>query len=103
MSAGRIHAEPLRLPFQGDEPRSRHTSYAGAKAASERVARQAMRLIDAYRDHGPLTDAEAAFFLGVERTTINARRAELIARSLVESKGTRKSVHGISNTTWGLV
>lgn len=101
--SGHVHAEALRLPFSGDEPVSRHTSYQGAKHAAERAGRQALALLTAYREHGALTDAEAAYWLNVERTTINARRAELIAKGLVASKGTRKSQYGISNTTWGLV
>lgn len=102
-TTGRVFAESLALPFQGAEPLARHCSHQGAVAASERVGRQCVELLSAYALHGPLTDAEAAKHLGVERSTINARRAELKARGLVSAHGTKKNeTTGISNTTWGL-
>lgn len=102
-TTGRVTVDNFDLPFQGAEPVSRHCSHAGALAASERVGRQCVALLAAYALHGPLTDAEAAMHLGVERSTINARRAELIRRRLVEAHGTRKNpATGISNTSWGL-
>lgn len=102
-TTGRVTADTFSLPFQGVEDISRHCSHAGAVAASERVGRQCVELLAAYARHGALTDAEAATHLGVERTTINARRAELIRRGLVVATGTKKNAAtGIRNTTWGL-
>src|SRR5678816_3276416 len=95
-------SEALSLPFSGSVTLSRHSSYQGAVSASERVGRQCLALISAYKDHGPLTDAQAAQVLGVERTTINARRAELRKRGLVQAIDTIKGEHGVSNTRWGL-
>jgi predicted HTH transcriptional regulator len=103
MKAGYVSAEALRLPFGGDAPIARHCSYQGAKKAEERCARQALALLAVYREHGPLTDAEAAYRLGVERTTINARRNELVAQGHVSARGTRKNDKtNINNTVWGL-
>lgn len=86
------------------DPVARHCSSMGALSASERIGRQCLALLTLYRQHGPFTDAEAAARLRVERTTICARRHELIARGLVQRVGTRKHATTlISNTTWGLV
>ena len=86
-------------------PVARHCSSMGALDAAERSGRQALALLAAYRQHGPLTDQEAADRLGIERSSINARRAGLIRLSLVDAspKGIRKNTAtGISNATWGL-
>lgn len=93
----------LGLPWQGTTALSAHTSAMGAVAASERAGRQALALLALYRDRGPLTDREAAEALGVERTTVNARRAELRKLRLVRAVGVRRAATGINNTTWGLV
>lgn len=103
-TTGRVIVDSLSLPFSGAEPISRHCSHAGAVAASERVGRQCVELLSAYALHGPLSDAEAAKHLGVERSTINARRAELRRRGLVCAQGTKKNdATGVTNTLWGLV
>lgn len=102
-TTGRLTAESFDLPFQGAEPGSRQCSYDGAKAASERVGRQCLALLTLYREHGPLIDAEAAAGLGVERSTINARRAELVKRGLVKRYyNIKNETTGIMNSAWGL-
>jgi len=95
-------SETFSLPFSGSVTLSRHCSHQGALSAFERVGRQALELLTAYRQRGPLTDAAAAQVLGVERTTINARRAELRRRGLVQAVDTVKGAHGVANTRWGL-
>lgn len=101
---GRVAAGTLSLPFNGTTVISRHCSHQGAVAASERVGRQCVELLGAYATQGPLTDAEASAHLELQRSTINARRAELIRRGLVEAKGSRKNpATDVTNTTWGLV
>lgn len=103
MPAGHVAASPLSLPFQGSEPLSRHCSYQGARHAAERAGRQALALLALYRLHGPLTDAQAASLLHVERTTVNARRNELKRLGLVRAIDTAKNPDtGVRNTTWGL-
>jgi len=94
--------ETFSMPFSGAENLSRHTSYQGALSASERVGRQCLELLTAYRRLGPLTDAAAAHVLGVERTTICARRNELKRRGFVQAIDTVKGDYGVSNTRWGL-
>lgn len=103
-TTGRVIEGTFELPFGGSITVSRHCSHQGAVAASERVGRQCVELLGAYATQGPLTDAEAAKHLGIERSTINARRAELIRRLLVAKHGTKRNPEtGITNTTWGLI
>ncbi len=103
-TTGRIEAKPISLPFQGIEPMARHCGYQGARHAAERVGRQCLALLALYRGHGPLTDARAAFLLRLERTTINARRNELVKLGLVRAVDTEKNdTTGIRNVRWGLV
>lgn len=91
------------LPFNGVEPISRHCSWAGAMRAMPRAGSQALRLLDAYRDHGPLTDHDASALLRLPLATINARRADLIKRGWVQAKGTKLGPYGNSNVLWALV
>lgn len=101
MATGRLGSFPS-LPFQGAEPISRHCSYEGARRAEPRAGSQCFRLLQAYRDHGPLTDHEAADLLVLPLATINARRAELVKRGWVQARGTKLGPYGTSNTLWGL-
>lgn len=54
---------------------------------------------------GPRTDAEMAFALGVERSTVNARRAELVKLGKVQDRQQARTnpQTGMKNSTWGLV
>ncbi len=82
---------------------ARHTSAMGALDANERIGRQCLRLLTLYRERGPMADWEAADLLCLYRSTINARRNNLIARGLVQAIDTAKNPKtGISNTRWGL-
>jgi len=94
--------DAFSLPFHGVTTISARCSREGAVAASERVARQCLRLLTAYAQRGPMNDREMAAFLGLERTTVNARRNELVKRALVMPYGKRKAETGINNTQWGL-
>jgi len=90
-----------RLPFSGSTVSSRHTSYLGAESAKGRAQTQADRylaLLKASPDG--LTDMQAARQLGLERSTINARRAELVKSDLVYAGGFRRGETGIKNVTW---
>lgn len=91
------------LPFSGETPQSRHASRAGAENAAPRALSQAIRYMQALKDrpaHG-LTDAEAAVVLGIERSSVNARRAALVKAGLVyASSDTRPGPTGVSNTVW---
>jgi hypothetical protein len=102
--SGHIDAEPLSLQFSGATVLSRHCSAQGAIAAAERCGRQALTLLALYRARGPLTDAQAAEAMGIERTSINARRNALRKLGLVQAVDAVKNTQtGISNTRWGLV
>lgn len=85
------------------DPVARHASAMGALDASERVGRQCLVLLNLYRRLGALTDQEAADALHLDRTTINARRSELIKQGHVVRIGTRKNARThITNSTWGV-
>lgn len=91
------------LPFSGSTPLSRHCSHQGAEDAKERALSQTIRYQALLREHGGLTDAEAAKLLDVERTSINARRAPLVKAGLVVADGTRPGPTGkILNVVWRL-
>lgn len=98
------HAFDFTAPIApSSSPLARHCSQQGAQSAQERIGRQCLALITLYRQRGPQTDVEAATALGIERTSICARRNELRRRGLVEAVATKRNEEtGISNTTWGL-
>jgi predicted ArsR family transcriptional regulator len=102
LSAGKVTVDTLSLPFQGSTPLSHHCSYEGARDASERVGRQCVELLTAYKERGPLTDRQAAAVLGVDNTTICARRNELFKRKLVVAVDSVIGERGRPNTRWGL-
>lgn len=80
--------------------KTRREGHRAAKLGAAGLHRGVLR---AYREFGPLTDAEVAELLQVERTTITGRRNELIELGQVEEKGERKNLRtGVMNTTWGL-
>jgi len=91
------------IPWQGSTSLSAHASREGAKQAQTRAASQTVRLLELYAQYGPLTDAEAARHLGVERTSINARRAPLVKGGIVVAVDMVPSTRGGGkNTRWGL-
>jgi hypothetical protein len=92
---------PPIAPAQGV---SRHCSAMGALKASEHAEAQMQRVLVAYREHGPLTDAEVEKLTGIGRSSVIPRRTELVRRGLVEKDGrTRKNpATGVSNTLWRL-
>ena len=101
--SGYVNADPLRLPFSGVTPVSRHTSHAGAEDAKDRAGRQALQLLALYRQFGPLTDRQASDLMQVERTTICARRNELVRLRLVKAFDTVIGDCGVRNVRWDLV
>lgn len=91
------------LPFSGTTPLSRHTSFQGAEDAQARALPQTVRYLAALRQHGGLTDAEAAKVLQLERSSINARRAPLVKAGIVVPDGTRPGPTGkVKNVVWRL-
>ena len=91
------------IPWQGSTALSAHASREGARQAEKRAASQTVRLLELYAQYGPLTDADAARHLGVERTSINARRVPLVTRGIVVAVDTVPSTRGGGrNTRWGL-
>ena len=92
------------LPFSGSVPLSRHTSACGAVDASPRAAAQTKSYLLALDARGldGLTDWEAKAVLGLERTTINARRRPLCMgdEPWVTTIETRPGPTGIKNAVW---
>lgn len=90
------------LPFSGLTPQSRHASRAGADASTGRALPQAVRYLRALKDRPEtgLTDAEASEVMGLQRSTVNARRAPLVKAGLVYSDGFRVGAFGVKNTVW---
>lgn len=89
-------------------PRPEPAPVACRRQGHQRGAQTASRLhremVAAYAADGPQTDAELAQRLGVERSTVNARRAELVKAGRVVAVGTRKNATtGVNNTTWSVV
>ena len=83
--------------------RSRHASAEGARHAEERIGRQMLEVMTAYRQYGPLTDVEVEAKTGIQKSSIIPRRRELQKRGLVVELGHRKNpTTGISNTVFGL-
>lgn len=92
-------------PFTGSTVVSRECSALGAERIERARSRLQRELVAAYQVFGPLTDAEAAAQLNVERTTVIPRRVELIRAGVVdpEPKGVRVNPKSrVSNSTWGL-
>lgn len=90
------------LPYGGTTPQSAHASRAGAEDARARVASQLLRYL-AYLKARPqgATDAEAAAFLEIERTSVCARRNALVKAGLVYPDGFRPGPTGrVKNTVW---
>jgi predicted ArsR family transcriptional regulator len=93
------------LPFSGSSPLARHTSHQGADDAKARALPQVVVYLALLKQAYPdgYTDAEAAARMGVERTSINARRKPLEQAGLVESHGTReRASSGNPNVVWRL-
>lgn len=92
------------LPFSGALPQSRHASLQGAESAEKRAPSQVLRylalLVSRYPDG--LTDQEAADLMGLERSTINARRGQCRADglSLIEPCGSRPGQYDVDNVIW---
>jgi hypothetical protein len=60
-------------------------------------------LMGAYVSMGPMTDAEMASYLKLERTTVNARRNELVEAGRVVKCGTKINARTrVKNVLWGV-
>lgn len=91
------------LPFSGSTPLSRHCSHQGAEDAKDRALSQTIRYLALLKESGGLTDWEAHERLGIERTSITARRRPLVVAGIVvPSDETRPGPTGTKNTVWRL-
>jgi hypothetical protein len=83
---------------------ARHASRKGAEDAANRAENQTARLLSLYQDYPDgLTDWQAKELLGIERTTVNARRSPLVKAGVVVANGLVNDGHSrIPNTRWQL-
>lgn len=90
------------LPFSGLTPQSAHASRAGAEDAAARALPQTVRYLALLKSRSQgCTDAEAADLLGLERSSVNARRVPLVKAWLVYADGFRPGPTGkVKNTVW---
>ena len=80
-----------------------HCSQQGAERATARASTQTLRYLELLAKCGPQSDAEAARLLGIERSSVNARRACLVNRGIVVAVDVVKNQEtGIANCRWGL-
>jgi hypothetical protein len=97
-----LNTQPA-LPYSGITPQSRHASYLGARAAAGRANSQTRSYLKLLKEHATgLTDLEAAHMMGIERSSVNARRAPLVKQGRVFPAGFRKGASGVKNTVWVL-
>lgn len=91
-----------QLPFSGLTPQSAHASRAGAEDAAPRALSQTVRYLSLLKSRPQgCTDAEAAELLGLERSSVNARRVPLVKAGLVYADGFRPGPTGkVRNTIW---
>lgn len=96
-----VAGTPLFTPSFPPYARGSRTSRDAAAAQVPVLGKLQRAYLDALREHGGLTDHEAAAILRRPLSSINARRAELTANGLVEDSGTtRRSPFGKQATVW---
>lgn len=82
---------------------ARHTSRLGAESAANRAETQTARYLSLLQDYPEgLSDMQAARLMGVERTTINARRSPLHKAGVVVPNGFVTGDSGVKNVRWSL-
>ena len=84
------------------------TSYQGAQATLEwgTALAQERQYVSLLRQHGRLTDHEAARLMGLPASRVSARRGGLNKKyvgPLVVQAGKKNGPHGVPNTCWALV
>lgn len=103
-------AKLIGAPWQGSTPQSAQASLDGARAVMRGAAfsqsMRYLRLLHARGDEGS-TDLEAADELEIQRSSINARRHELMQHGAVIGvelypDGFRRGPTGIRNCVWKL-
>jgi len=99
-------AARVGAPWQGRTPQSAHASLEGAKLVMrDQAIDQASRYWRFLRDRGGhgATDWESSQSLTIQRSSINARRAQLTAQGVaIHPAGFRRGPTGIKNTVWVL-
>lgn len=96
-----LFPEPSAPYAISSTPEATACSKAGAQHAASRIEPQCQKLLDLYRQQGPLTDRRAAELMGIERTTVNARRAQLVKDGKVIFYDAVPGTCGVRNTRWG--
>lgn len=96
-------ADQPGLPFSGVTPLSRLASFGGAQAAQSRARFHRDRIYELLVDRGPLTDHEISQALSMLRSTVCARRNELLEERRVMACGLKPGPFRIRNTEWGAI
>lgn len=84
---------------------SSSTSIAAAHVVVRRVTKLQRRVLEAFRQHGPMTDEELERlpeFSEYGPTTVHKRRTELYQANRVDRESTRRNSRGIKMTVWNL-
>lgn len=84
------------MPFQA----SSATSYQGAKRAEPKAGTQKAVVLEAIRQHGPISDHEIEKLTGYALNIVNARRHMLMKDGLVMESGTHAGPFGVRNTVY---
>lgn len=90
--------------ISGNTANSRENSAASAEQVRERAKTQCERYLGLLRELGPLTDHEAAEFLGIPLGSVHARRHQCMDAGLVCDSGNSKVSGPFDRvcTLWGL-
>lgn len=89
----------------GPAPGKRDTSNEAAEALASGVSQLRQAVLDAIREHGPLTVHECAERLGMAVWTVQPRFSELATAGAIEDSGDRRrnAATGRSAIVWRLV
>ena len=92
-------------PYNGEPPFQKHsdTSRAAAAGMRNKLGQLHVRVMEAIRFHGPLTDEELCDVLNLQGNTLRPRRRELQLMSYVVDSGERRNTRsGRKAVVWKL-
>ena|SRR3990167_61998 len=93
-------------PYNGEPPFQAHsgTSRAASQAMRRKLGQLHVRVMEAIRFHGSMTDEELCDVLSLQGNTLRPRRRELqLMTYLIDTAKRRKTRSGRMAVVWGLV
>ena len=93
-------------PYAGNPPSQSHsdTSRAAAESMRGKLSELHVRVLDALRFHGPMTDENLCDVLNLQGNTLRPRRREIELMSyVIDSGGRRNTRSGRKAVVWRLV